>query len=103
MKLALNFAVTLILTVLAVSSAFAQDDYYKLEGMGGYSYMNLNRGIDPGEIDDNFSDTPFNRVHAHGFNGSIDYNFTRFIGAKFDLTLHTHGEDFTSTLFVNPV
>src|SRR5215218_1555151 len=102
MKFAFNTAVKLIFMAVAVSSALAQSDYYKFEGMAGYSYMNLNRGIDPGEIDDNFSDTPFNRVHAHGFNGSVDYNFTRYIGAKFDLTLHTHGEDFTSTLSVNP-
>src|SRR3954454_1580027 len=102
MRFTLKFAVGIAISLLTVSSALSQSDYYKLEGMGGYSYMNLNRGVDPDEINDNFTDTPFNRVNAHGFNGSVTYNFTRYIGAKFDLTLHAHGEDFTSTLTVNP-
>jgi len=102
MRFTLKFAVGIAISLLTVSSALSQSDYYKLEGVGAYSYMNLNRGVDPDELNDNFTDTPFNRVNAHGFNGSITYNFSRFVGAKFDLTLHTHGEDFTSVLTVNP-
>lgn len=96
-------AASLVLIFAASSSVQSQDDYNRWEIMGGYSYMNLNRGIDPDEFDDDFSDTPQNRVNAHGFNGSVTYNFTRFIGAKFDLTLHSHGEDFDSVLAVNPL
>ena len=81
--------------MFAVAGVFAQDDRVTWEGYGGYSYMNLNRGIDADEFDDDLGDTPANRVNAHGFNGSLTYNFHRFVGAKFDLTLHTHGEDFT--------
>ena len=93
---------TLAVLMFAFTSIQAQDEIYRLEGFGGYSYMNLNRGFDPDEFDDDFSDTRFNRVNAHGFNGSITYNFTRYLGAKFDLTLHSHGEDFDSVLSVNP-
>src|SRR4051812_44541447 len=96
-------ALTLIVMMFALSSAYAQSDRYKWEGFGGYSYMNLNRGFDPDEFNDDFSDFPTNRVNAHGFNGSITYNWSRFLGAKFDLTLHTHGEDFTSVFIVNPL
>ena len=89
---------------IALSSVIVgQDDIYSFEGMGGYSYMNLNRGIDLDEINDNFTDTRQNRVNAHGFNGSIGYNWSRFLGVKFDVTLHSYGEDFTSTLTVNPL
>ena len=90
--------------MFALSSVtFAQSERYKFEGFGGYSYMNLNRGVDPDEFDDDFSDTPANRVNAHGFNGSVTYNWSRFLGVKFDLTLHSFGEDFTSVLSVNPL
>jgi opacity protein-like surface antigen len=96
-------ALTLIVVMFALSSAYSQSDRYKWEGYGGYSYMNLNRGFDPDEFNDNFSDFPTNRVNAHGFNGSVTYNWSRFLGAKFDVTLHTHGEDFTSVFVVNPL
>jgi len=95
---------TFILAVLmfAVSTATAQSENYKFEAFAGYSYMNLNRGVDPDEFDDDFSDFPANRVNAHGFNGSVNYNFNRWVGVKFDLTLHSYGEDFPSILSVNP-
>ena len=83
---------------LAVSFTYAQDDVYRLEGFGGYSYMNLDRAVEL----DQFSNGNFNRVNSHGFNGSITYNFHRYVGAKFDLTLHTHGEDFQSNINVVP-
>jgi hypothetical protein len=99
------FKISLMLTIsmVAFSSVHAQDEINRWEFFGGYSYMNLNRGFDPDEFDNSFSDFPSNRVNAHGFNGSITYNFCRFIGAKFDLTLHSHGEDFNSNFItVNP-
>lgn len=88
----------LILTA-SLLTAYGQDDYYKWEGFGGYTYMNLDRGID---IDARFPNSNQNRVHSHGFNGSIDYNFHRWWGAKFDVTLNTHGEDFQAVLTTNP-
>jgi hypothetical protein len=85
-----------------VSSIQAQDEIYTIEGFGGYSYMNLNRGVDPEELPNVYTEFPGNRVNAHGFNGSLTYNFNRYIGAKFDVTLHTHGEDFTTGVIVTP-
>lgn len=86
--------------MFALSSVYAQDDY-KWEGFGGYSYMNLNRGIDPNDVNSEIPNSPGNRVNAHGFNGSFTYNFHRYIGAKFDLTLATQGGDFTSPLQIS--
>src|SRR5829696_8144211 len=102
MKAIITSTLVLAVLMLTVSTANAQSDYYKFEAFGGYSYMNLNRGVDPDEFNDDFSDFPANRVNAHGFNGSVNYNFTRYIGSKFDVTLHSHGEDFES-LFINPL
>src|SRR5215203_110605 len=102
MKAIITSTLVLAVLMLTVSTANAQSDYYKFEAFGGYSYMNLNRGVDPDEFNDDFSDFPANRVNAHGFNGSVNYNFTRYIGAKFDVTLHSYGEDFDAILIVNP-
>lgn len=103
MKILFKGALTVAVLLLGMTAVLAQSDIYKFEGYGGYSYMNLNRGIDADEFDDSLGDTPANRVNAHGFNGSFTYNFHRFVGAKFDLTLHSHGEDFSGVLHVNPV
>jgi hypothetical protein len=92
-------AVTAIM--FAFSAVYAQKDDYKWEGFVGYSYVNLNRGIDPDEVNNEISDFPANRVNAHGFNGSVTYNFHRYVGAKFDLTFAKHGEDFTSPLQIS--
>jgi hypothetical protein len=87
--------------MFAFSAVYAQKDDYKWEGFVGYSYMNLNRGIDPSEVNSEITNFPGNRVNAHGFNGSIVYNFHRYVGAKFDLTFAKHGEDFTSPLQIS--
>src|SRR5215207_10005613 len=102
MKTVLRITFVITIMMLGFTTINAQGEFFKLEGMGGYSYMNLNRGFDPDEFDDDFDDFPTNRVNAHGFNGSVTYNFTRYLGAKFDVTLHSHGEDFES-LFINPL
>ena len=79
---------------LATSSVMAQDnDRYKWEFYGGYSYMNLNRGFDADEFDDNLGDFPGNRVNAHGIELGVNYNFRRFLGAKFVYTRHAHSQD----------
>ena len=94
MKKLFKGALTVAVVMFGMTAVFAQGEITKWEGYGGYSYMNLNRGIDADEFNSELGDTPANRVNAHGFNGSITYNFHRFVGAKFDLTLHSHGEDF---------
>jgi hypothetical protein len=104
MKMKAMITGTFVLAVLmfGISTVNAQTERNKFELFGGYSYMNLNRGFDADEFDDDFSDFPANRVNAHGFNGSVTYNVTRYVGIKGDLTLHSYGEDFNSILIVNP-
>jgi hypothetical protein len=85
--------------VFSATSVLAQnDEYYKVEGFGGYSYMNLDRGVEL----DQFINSNQNRVNSHGFNGSVTFNFRRYWGAKFDVSLHSHGEDFQGFLNTNP-
>jgi len=78
---------------LTATSALAQDERYKFEFYGGYSYMNLNRGFDPDEFDDDFEDFAANRVNAHGIELGVNYNWSRYLGAKFVYTRHAHSQD----------
>jgi opacity protein-like surface antigen len=90
-----------VVAFLIFSATFvsAQSDYFKVEGFAGYAYMNLDRAAEF----DSLPDFNGNRVNSHGFNGSVTYNFSRHWGAKFDLSLHTHGEDFQSPeVTINP-
>jgi opacity protein-like surface antigen len=90
------------------ATVFAQGDYNKLEVYGGYSYAR----IDPNsgtqtvtEGPDTFTLEPCTpdgadvlgsdlqrfysqRRNAHGFDTSITYNFTRYLGIKGDVTGH---------------
>lgn len=102
MKKIIKLSLAFSILMLAASSISAQEDINKVEVFGGYSYMNLNRGIDPDELVNNYSDFPGNRVNAHGFNGAFTYNFRRYLGAKFDLTLHSHTEEYATTLVPTP-
>ena len=91
--------VALVVLLFTGGTVSAQDEVNRFEVFAGYAYMNLNRGIDPDEFDDDLSDFPANRVNAHGFNASATYNFNRFIGAKFDMTFHGHSQDFDQIPF----
>ena len=78
---------------LMATSALGQDERYKFEFYGGYSYMNLNRGFDPDEFNDDFSDFAANRVNAHGIELGVNYNWSRYLGAKFVYSRHAHSQD----------
>ena len=84
-----------ILMALTATSALAQDERYKFEFYGGYSYMNLNRGFDADEFNDDFSDFAGNRVNAHGIELGVNYNWSRYLGAKFIYSRHAHSQDLT--------
>lgn len=89
---------------------FAQDDYHKIEVSGGYSLARTD-----GFTGDRFAlNSAFNgsvgagartvgtskRKNLNGFDASVTYNFTRYVGAKFDVSGH-YGSD--SILLPSPV
>jgi opacity protein-like surface antigen len=90
-------ALFFLLVAQAATTVLAQDEIYKWEFYGGYSYMNLNRGFDPDEFNDDFEDLNANRVHAHGIELAFNYNFSRYLGAKFAYTRHAHSQDLLDT------
>lgn len=94
-----TFLATLFFLLVAqtATSVLAQDERYGWEFYGGYSYMNLNRGFDPDEFDDDFEDFAANRVNAHGFELAVNYNWSRYLGAKFAYVRHSHSQDILDT------
>ena len=93
-----SFMVAVVFIFSAASVLAQNDEFYKIEGFGGYAYMNLDRAVEL----DQFVNSNQNRVNSHGFNGSVTFNFRKYWGAKFDVSLHSYGEDFQGTLNTNP-
>ena len=74
--MAKTIVISLIIFACA-SIATAQDDYKKWEFFGGYSH----NWLDVGNV--------FEEREGHyGFEGSVTGNFTRYLGAKFDVSGH---------------
>jgi opacity protein-like surface antigen len=74
-----------IFALISAASVFAfAQDTNKVEFFGGYSYMNMDTGLD--DFDEDFFDS---RAGMHGFNASITGNVTKRIGLKFDFSTHS--------------
>ncbi|HEX6649901.1 MAG TPA: hypothetical protein VF075_10185 [Pyrinomonadaceae bacterium] len=94
MKLLLIVA-TLIF--VSTTTALAQDDYKKFEFFGGYSALfvdNLAGDTGSPAVDDVLGD----RQTLRGFNLAAGYNFHKYIGAKFDYSVHFREDNFNRPL-----
>jgi len=86
----------LVASLLAfVPTALAQSgDIYKWEFYGGYSAMRFdNLGGDTGNV--NLDDVLGGKNTLRGFNLAIVHNFHKYLGVKFDYSLHLRNDDFT--------
>jgi len=87
--------VTLSTLILAfAANVWAQDDYKKYEFFGGYSALffdNLAGDTGSPAVDDILGD----RQTLRGFNLSITRNFHKYVGAKFDYSLHLREDNFS--------
>lgn len=91
MKRSLKLAVLLLAFAPAV---FAQSEYKKYEFFGGYSAMQFdNLGGDTGSaaIDEVLG----GRDTLRGFELAFTRNFHKYVGAKFDYSLHLREDNFT--------
>ena len=85
------------LIFVLTTTAFAQDDYKKYEFFGGYSALfvdNLAGDTGSPAVDDVLGD----RQTLRGFNLAAGYNFHKYVGAKFDYSLHLREDEFTRPL-----
>lgn len=79
-------AIAMIFAAISGVAAFAQTastDYKKAEVFVGYSNNQVDTGVSP---NDDFSDFVDDRESFHGFNASGVYNFSRYLGAKVDVS-----------------
>ena len=89
-----RLAVLATLILISASAALAQDDYKKYEFFGGYSALYLdNLAGDTGSpaVDDVLGE----KQNLRGFNLAAGFNFHRYVGAKFDYSLHLREDNFT--------
>lgn len=89
-----RLAVLATLILISATAAFAQDDYKKYEFFAGYSALWLdNLAGDTGSpaVDDVLGE----KQNLRGFNVAGVYNFHKYVGAKFDYSLHLREDNFT--------
>ncbi|HEU4435524.1 MAG TPA: outer membrane beta-barrel protein [Pyrinomonadaceae bacterium] len=82
------------LILIPATAGFAQDDYKKYEFFAGYSALWLdNLAGDTGSpaVDDVLGE----KQSLRGFNVAGVYNFHKYVGAKFDYSLHLREDNFT--------
>ena len=109
-------AISIFFISLCASSAFAQksDDYNKVEFYGGYSYNRAQPNTETlmifgtrlpacssaaaATIGANFQTLLCQRRGFNGFDTSLAYNVSRYVGIKGDVTGHYHSEQFVDTL-----
>ena len=75
----------LVLLCCSATYTVAQEDYYRVEVYGGYSYVNAERSL--GE----------DRQSLNGFNASVTGNLSRYVGLKFDYAYHRDSMEFVTS------
>lgn len=95
MKLTKRLLALPTLILICTSAAFAQsDDYTKWEFFGGYSALQFdNLGGDTGNP--NVDDILSGRNTLRGFELAVNRNFHKYVGAKFDYSLHLREDNFS--------
>ena len=89
-----RLAVLATLILISATAALAQDDYKKYEFFAGYSALWLdNLAGDTGSpaVDDVLGE----KQNLRGFNVAGVYNFHKYVGAKFDYSLHLREDNFS--------
>lgn len=84
------------LILISATAAFAQDDYKKYEFFAGYSALhidNLAGDTDNAAVNDVLGE----KQTLRGFNLAAGFNFHKYVGAKFDYSLHLREDNFTRT------
>lgn len=86
-----------LLLVFAPAALAQSDDYRKWEFFGGYSAMQFdNIGGDTGNVD--IDDVLDGRNTLRGFELSVTRNIHRYVGVKFDYSLHLREDNFSRPL-----
>jgi opacity protein-like surface antigen len=91
------FMLAAVVLLLAPAVLAQSDEYKKWEFFGGYSALNFdNLGDDTDNA--NVNDLLNEKNTLRGFNVAVGYNFHKFVGAKFDYSLHLREDNFSRPL-----
>src|SRR5688572_11973485 len=92
-----RFVTLATLILVSTITALAQDDYKRFEFFGGYSALrvdNLAGDTSSPAVDDVLGE----KQTLRGFNLAAGFNFHKYIGAKFDYSLHLREDNFSRPL-----
>ena len=89
-----RLAVLATLILISASAALAQDDYKKYEFFGGYSALYLDN-LAGDTSSPAVNDVLGEKQNLRGFNLAAGFNFHKYVGAKFDYSLHLREDNFT--------
>ena len=82
------------LVLITATAAFAQDDYKKYEFFAGYSALYLDN-LAGDTSSPAINDVLGEKQNLRGFNLAAGLNFHKYVGAKFDYSLHLREDEFT--------
>jgi opacity protein-like surface antigen len=82
------------LVLIFATTALAQDDYKKYEFFGGYSALHLDN-LAGDTSNAAINDVLGEKQTLRGFNLAAGINFHKYVGAKFDYSLHLREDEFT--------
>lgn len=95
MKKLINGALALCFLLTCISYVQAQDEINRAEFFAGFSHNRLDTGIGSEDFDEDVEDVFTDRVGANGFNAAITGNFSKYVGAKFDFSVHSKSDSAT--------
>jgi len=82
------------LILIFATAALGQDDYKKYEFFGGYSALHLDN-LAGDTSNAAINDVLGEKQTLRGFNVAAGINFHKYVGAKFDYSLHLREDEFT--------
>ncbi len=85
------------LILIPTITALAQDDYKKYEFFGGYSALRIDN-LAGDTSSPAINDVLGEKQTLRGFNLAAGYNFHKYVGAKFDYSIHFREDNFSRPL-----
>jgi opacity protein-like surface antigen len=89
-----QLAMLATLILILATTALAQDDYKKYEFFGGYSALHIDN-LAGDTSNAAINDVLGEKQTLRGFNVAAGVNFHKYIGAKFDYSLHLREDNFS--------
>src|SRR5215212_5132232 len=87
-------ALATVVLVFTTAASAQSDDYKRYEFFGGYSALHLDN-LAGDTSSPRLNDVLGEKQTLRGFNLAAGWNFHKYVGAKFDYSLHLREDEFT--------